>query len=180
MVLSLFPSVVAGVTSISISQHERKIKKSSFIGNVMFLTLCVVCLLVVIIIGKIHLWGGLGFFCCIWSMFASYLPQKCMLNKKRLGQMMMIHLICQWFVIWKKGQELACELKVPLLVDEVSSGKRVCVLRKVGYVLELPLDLPRKLTIPNVSQEKWSKSFGIVSITLAPLLLVLIWDFFWA
>ncbi|PHU11139.1 Cation/calcium exchanger 1 [Capsicum chinense] len=83
----------------------------------------------------------------------------------------------------KKGEELSCEqLRVPLLVnkDDIQSEKKkkiAFVLRKVVYILELPLDIPRKLTIPNVSQEKWSKPFGVVSITLAPLLLILIWDF---
>ncbi|KAL3362709.1 hypothetical protein AABB24_012159 [Solanum stoloniferum] len=173
-------SVVAGITSISISQHGRKIKKSSFIGNVMFLILCVVCLLVVIIIGKIHLWGSLGFFFLylvyVCFIFASEMHVRQEEIETDDDDSFDLPMVCDM----KKGQELSCELKVPLLVDkghEVQSAK-FCVLRKVGYVLELPLDLPRKLTIPNVSQEKWSKSFGIVSITLAPLLLVLIWDFF--
>lgn len=178
-------SVVAGITSISISQHGRKINKSSFIGNVMFLILCVVCLLVVIIIGKIHLWGALGFF-FLYIVYVCYIffsemyvrDDKCsenMIDDDSLS----LPMICDMI----KGQELSSELlRVPLLVnkgEEVQSEKEnLCVLRKVVYVLELPLDLPRKLTIPNVSQEKWSRSFGVVSITLAPLLLVHIWDFF--
>ncbi|XP_055822998.1 cation/calcium exchanger 1-like [Solanum dulcamara] len=178
-------SVVAGITSISISQHGRKIKKSSFIGNVMFLILCVVCLLVVIIIGKIHLWGALALFVlylvyvCFIFVMEMYVQEEKYSNyddNDDGDKELVLPMVCDM----KKGQELSCELlRVPLLMDksEVQSGK-FCVLRKVGYVLELPLDLPRKLTIPNVSQEKWSKSFGIVSITLAPLLLVLIWDFF--
>ncbi|KAJ8562123.1 hypothetical protein K7X08_011414 [Anisodus acutangulus] len=180
-------SVVAGITSISISQHERKIKKSSFIGNVMFLILCVVCLLVVIVIGKIHLWGALALFflyfvyvCFIFVSEMYFREEKC-LNSADIviDDSLDLPIICNM----KKAQELSYELRVPLLVNkgEMQSGKQrenFYVLRKIGYVLELPLDLPRKLTIPNVSQEKWSKSFAIVSITLAPLLLVLIWDFF--
>ncbi|KAK4337594.1 hypothetical protein RND71_042081 [Anisodus tanguticus] len=180
-------SVVAGITSISISQHERKIKKSSFIGNVMFLILCVVCLLVVIVIGKIHLWGALAFFflyfvyvCFIFVSEMYVREEKCLDSADIvIDDSLDLPIICNM----KKAQELSYELRVPLLVNkgEMQSGKQreiFYVLRKVGYVLELPLDLPRKLTIPNVSQEKWSKSFAIVSITLAPLLLVLIWDFF--
>ncbi|MCD7456553.1 hypothetical protein HAX54_032141 [Datura stramonium] len=184
-------SVVAGITSISISQHGRKIKKSSFVGNVMFLILCVCCLLVVVIIGKIHLWGALAFFflyfvyvCFIFVSEMYVRGEKC-LNSVEVeidddgADSLDLPMVCDM----KRSSQ---ELRVPLLVnikgeEEVQSEKQreiVCVLRKVGYVLELPLDLPRKLTIPNVSQEKWSKSFGIVSITLAPLLLVLIWDFF--
>ncbi|KAL2482832.1 Cation/calcium exchanger 1 [Forsythia ovata] len=45
------------------------------------------------------------------------------------------------------------------------------------YILELPLYLPRRLTIPLVSQEKWCKPFAVLSITLDPLLFALIWGF---
>ncbi|KAL0453368.1 UNVERIFIED_CONTAM: Cation/calcium exchanger 1 [Sesamum latifolium] len=39
------------------------------------------------------------------------------------------------------------------------------------YVLELPLYLPRRLTIPDISEGKWSKPFAISSASLAPILL---------
>ncbi|CAN4084325.1 unnamed protein product [Withania somnifera] len=179
-------SVVAGITSISISQHGRKINKSSFVGNVMFLILCAVCLLIVIVIGRINLWGALGFFLlyvvyvCFILVSEMYVRGEKLLDSAETmvdDDSLDLPMVCDM----KKGQEL--ELRVPLLVNKggVQSEKQreiVCVLKKVGYVLELPLDLPRKLTIPNVSQDKWSKSFGVVSIMLAPLLLVLIWDFF--
>ncbi|XP_016505161.2 cation/calcium exchanger 1 [Nicotiana tabacum] len=180
-------SVVAGITSISISQYGRKIKKSSFIGNVVFLNLCFICLLVIIFLGKIHLWGALAFF-FLYLVYVCYVfiseiyvrEEKCLDSAETLiDDSLVLPTTCDM----KKHQELSCGLRVPLLVNkgEIQSEKHrknVCVLRKVGYVLEMPLDLPRKLTIPNVSEEKWSKLFGIVSITLAPLLLVLIWDFF--
>ncbi|XP_059288197.1 cation/calcium exchanger 1-like [Lycium ferocissimum] len=180
-------SVVAGITSISISQHGRKIKKASFMRNVLFLILCVVCLLVVIIIGKIHLWGALAFFflyplyvCFIFVSEMYVREEKCLdTAETATDELLVLPIVYDM----QKAQELSCELRVPLLMNkgEIQSEKQreiVCVLRKIGYVLELPLDLPRKLTIPNVSQENWSKTFAVVSITLAPLLLVLIWDFF--
>ncbi|KAM3220761.1 cation/calcium exchanger 1 isoform X2 [Capsicum annuum] len=182
-------SVVAGITSISISKYDRKIKKSSFIRNVLFLILCVVCLLVVIVIGKIHLWGALAFFflyvvyiCCIFlsEMYVRGEEKYSNCEEGMIDDYMLdLPMVCDM----KKGEELSCEqLRVPLLVnkDDIQSEKQkkiAFVLRKVVYILELPLDIPRKLTIPNVSQEKWSKPFGVVSITLAPLLLILIWDF---
>ncbi|OVA11554.1 Sodium/calcium exchanger membrane region [Macleaya cordata] len=44
------------------------------------------------------------------------------------------------------------------------------------YVIELPLYLPRRMTIHVVSEERWSKSFAVISVTLAPLLLVVLWN----
>lgn len=49
--------------------------------------------------------------------------------------------------------------------------------KTLSYILELPFYLPRRLTIPLVSQEKWSKPFAVVSITLDPLLFSLFWGF---
>ena len=40
---------------------------------------------------------------------------------------------------------------------------------KIVHVLELPLTLPRRLTIPVVSEESWSKPYAVLSVTLAPL-----------
>ncbi|KAJ8573987.1 hypothetical protein K7X08_010498 [Anisodus acutangulus] len=37
-------------------------------------------------------------------------------------------------------------------------------------VLELPLSLPRRLTILVVSEESWSKPMAVISVTLAPIL----------
>ncbi|KAI3869617.1 hypothetical protein MKX03_011814 [Papaver bracteatum] len=43
------------------------------------------------------------------------------------------------------------------------------------YIIELPIYLPRRMTIPVVSEERWSKFFGVISVALAPLLLVVLW-----
>ncbi|KAI3989854.1 hypothetical protein MKX01_040824 [Papaver californicum] len=43
------------------------------------------------------------------------------------------------------------------------------------YIIELPIYLPRRMTIPVVSEERWSKFFGVISVALAPILLVALW-----
>ncbi|KAK8698211.1 hypothetical protein V6N13_114337 [Hibiscus sabdariffa] len=40
----------------------------------------------------------------------------------------------------------------------------------------MPIYLPRRLKIPIACQDRWSKPIAVVSITLAPILLSILWD----
>lgn len=42
--------------------------------------------------------------------------------------------------------------------------------------MEIPLTVPRKLTIPSVEEDTWSKTYAVASVTLAPLLLASLWS----
>eukprot|EP00898_Chlorokybus_atmophyticus_P004552 jgi/Chlat1/5098/Chrsp33S05114 len=42
------------------------------------------------------------------------------------------------------------------------------------YVVEVPLELPRRLTIPDVTAEKWDQRFAVLSCMGAPLLLAVV------
>ncbi|KAE9619826.1 putative sodium/calcium exchanger membrane region [Lupinus albus] len=90
------------------------------------------------------------------------------------------------------------DLSVPLfigmekgMVDSIENGAedeehdlnikdRCCCLRSsicemFLYVLEMPLYLPRRLTIPVICEERWSKPYAISSVILAPILLSILW-----
>lgn len=43
-------------------------------------------------------------------------------------------------------------------------------------IMDVPLGLPRRLTIPVVEDNRWSRPFAIASATLAPTLLAGVWD----
>jgi sodium/potassium/calcium exchanger 6 len=43
-------------------------------------------------------------------------------------------------------------------------------------LMELPLTVPRRLTIPLVDDETWSKPYAVASAALAPLLLAFLWN----
>ncbi|KAL2534418.1 Cation/calcium exchanger 3 [Abeliophyllum distichum] len=47
---------------------------------------------------------------------------------------------------------------------------------KLCSLLEIPLTLPRKLTIPMVVDVQWSKTYAVASATFAPVLLAFLWN----
>lgn len=152
-------SLVVGIVSISVRNHGIIINKLSFIKNVVFLLMSVSFILLIIIIGKISLWGALCFLCFyLIYMIIVLAPGTCSEEVKT---------------------DRSDDLEAPFLhnrTDEIELP-RSC-LNKILSILELPLELPRKLTIPVVAEGKWSKPIGVTSVTLAPITLALIWDYY--
>eukprot|EP00250_Pteridium_aquilinum_P018136 c23964_g1_i1 orf=334-2559(-) len=50
-----------------------------------------------------------------------------------------------------------------------------CLLMFYKYCIEWPLALPRRLTIPIVEEERWSRKLAISSCVLAPIFVVAVW-----
>ncbi|KAF7819241.1 cation/calcium exchanger 2-like [Senna tora] len=160
--------VVVGVLSISVRHREVRVRKSDFVRDVCFLLLVLLCLLMILITGEINLFGAMGF---------------------TLIYVVYVFVVWVSSTRWKGDTERdANDLNVPLLGD-IEGGdtefglkikKKPCCVRsslclKLLRVLEMPLYLPRRLTIPVVCEERWSKPCAISSVTLAPLLLFALW-----
>ncbi|KAI3799458.1 hypothetical protein L1987_34756 [Smallanthus sonchifolius] len=154
-------TIVVGILSLLIS-HRRKIvivDKPNFIRDVVFLLFSLANLLVVIVIGKLNFWASI--------LFASaYVIYICLVSYMH-------------FITVKKqsipDDDRAHDPGLPLLVrsaDKLVPKKSVVML--ILYVIGLPLYLPRRVTIPMITQEKWSKPFAVVSVVLAPIMLALI------
>ncbi|KAK6131946.1 hypothetical protein DH2020_034316 [Rehmannia glutinosa] len=173
---------VVGIVSISISSRRVTVDKRSFVRDVLFFLFVLGCLLMIIIFGKVSLWFAL----CFASLYFIY-----------IALVSVMHLLCH-----KKERVVSSQfldeigtMGVPLLgyvdeekghISEKDQESRIrwlnidkssfCYLSLLLYVLELPLSLPRKLTIPVVSEENWSKPFATLSATLAPILLAALCD----
>ncbi|XP_077247960.1 cation/calcium exchanger 1-like [Tasmannia lanceolata] len=182
-------SVVVGIISISVSTHQISIHKSSFIRDVCFLLITLCSLLAVLIVRRINIWGALAFSSLyLVYVFIVSITHFCMKNNREVDR------------LDSESSENG-ELVVPLLrsygdrestltenegfSSDVENAKMICSnsnssatswFARVLCFLELPLYLPRRLTIPVICEERWSKLFAVASVTLAPVLLAFLWN----
>lgn len=190
-------SAVVGVISILISPLQIAVDKMSFVRDVTFFLFSLTSLLVILIVGRISLLGSILFasiyfvyVLVVWATHFFY-------NKKEEDNEDDLALnyhqqpetpsaSAKKFVPVLNSIDDLEEAGIPLLgyVDDSQHDQKAVTvheeqnknnllnyLAKLVYLLEFPLYLPRRLTIPVVSQERWSKPYAVISVTLAPLLM---------
>ncbi|URE11746.1 Sodium/calcium exchanger protein [Musa troglodytarum] len=60
--------------------------------------------------------------------------------------------------------------------NEQEAGTSVFSCSKLFLFMEMPLAMPRRLTIPIVEEERWSKPYAVASAFLAPILLAFVFN----
>lgn len=189
-------SSVVGIISIVISPREISVDKLSFIRDVLFFLFTLSSLLLIVFIGEITFWGALCFV-SIYLVYVGMVSASHFLTRKEEEKNPnpvtepVIPVISKSF--YSVSNDDLGELGIPLLgyvdhdekpipVGEISSVDQnqpsflnldpitSFYLGKLLVLLELPLYLPRRLTIPVISEDRWCKPFAVISVTLAPIL----------
>ncbi|XP_061356760.1 cation/calcium exchanger 2-like [Gastrolobium bilobum] len=180
---SFVSCVVVGIVSISIRHRGIRVKKDALIRDVCFLLLVLLCLFIILIAGEINVLGSIGF-CLLYAVYVIAVYVSSTRRKgvcedaesdgdSRHGSDLGVPLLCEM----EKGQidcaangAQECDLNIKKCCCKKFSIRGVLL-----YVLEMPLYLPRRLTIPVVCEERWSKPYAVSSAMLAPLLLSFLW-----
>ncbi|XP_045796158.1 cation/calcium exchanger 2-like [Trifolium pratense] len=183
---SFVSCVVVGIISISVRHKGIRVKKSALIRDVCFLLFVLVCLFTIFISGEINVFVAIGF--CL--MYVVYVGVVYVSSSKRKG-------VCdedaETETDYDDSRNGNCnDLGVPLLgymekgmingaeecefrIEKNCCNEKSSFCRILLYVLNMPLYLPRRLTIPVICEEKWSKLYAVSSAILSPLLLAFLW-----
>ncbi|KAF1877553.1 hypothetical protein Lal_00040269 [Lupinus albus] len=195
--VSFVTCVVVGLVSISIRQRGVHVMKSAFIRDICFLLLVLLCLFSILINGEINLHGAIGFSLLyvvyVVVVYVSSNKWKCInyddddddndddAEKGCSSSHGSNHdLSVPLFIGMEKGMVDSIENGAEDEEHDLNIKDRCCCLRSsicemFLYVLEMPLYLPRRLTIPVICEERWSKPYAISSVILAPILLSILW-----
>uniref|UniRef100_A0A1J3D3R6 Cation/calcium exchanger 2 n=1 Tax=Noccaea caerulescens TaxID=107243 RepID=A0A1J3D3R6_NOCCA len=179
---SFVTCVVVGVISISLHRRRVRVEKYAFIRDICFFCAAIGCLALILVYGKINFWGALGF-CSMYAVYVAFVY-----ISWRIGGE------CQDFDPESVHKRHSLSEPILLRVDvediedgivngdhhngehhNVDDGRRY-YWKLVVWVITLPLYLPRRLTIPVVSEARWSKPTAVASVTFAPVLLSFLWN----
>ncbi|KAJ0974131.1 hypothetical protein J5N97_016096 [Dioscorea zingiberensis] len=173
--------VVVGIINICASglQSNIRIDRSSFIRDVCFFIAVLSSLLAILIAGKITIWGAMAFtslyFIYVSIISATHLCRDKyeelvvpILDTKELDEPVSI----AKEALESTEQQETSTSNCFELNDRAISSYIIWFL----YLIDMPLYLPRRLTIPDITEERWSRPFAVASASIAPLLVATLWN----
>ncbi|CAN6302072.1 unnamed protein product [Urochloa humidicola] len=210
--------VVAGAVSLCVAEKNVQIDRKCFMRDVGFFLVTLVALSVVLIIGKVTVWGAM-IFVSIYAIYAFVVAANEVLRKhaRRLKFDVVTPLLPVRGSFFEQGME-EDESVYSSLLEEDADGEAAQIntslpqwmwashvaiysnhgtrvgsdrplwgwneaeadtsmlnISKLFLFMELPLTIPRRLTIPIVEEDRWSKEYAAASACLAPVLLAFLW-----
>ncbi|XP_074273586.1 cation/calcium exchanger 4-like [Silene latifolia] len=192
--------IVVGVVCLSIAKKKVQIDKKCFIRDVCFLLFTISCLTLIIVIGKVTLLGAIAFlsiYVCyvVFVAFTEVWRKKGSVSKSDSFDLF-LPLVGNPISDENEWDEEE-QSKAPLVGPNPSDlPDSICMnnlrlpvwgwfneeqqskfsFSNLCWLLEMPLNVPRRLTIPIIEEDRWSKMYAIASAFLAPVLLAFLWN----
>ncbi|GLJ18065.1 hypothetical protein SUGI_0318720 [Cryptomeria japonica] len=215
--------VVVGSICLFVDDTGVSIDHFCFVRDISFFLFTLASLYVILTVGKINLWGAVGFV-SIYFVYVFSIAVKEVLRKRSkksdFESMTPLYPVLEsiyvednsfrqplldpesdtslagdseFFPVPTSAPQWMCTKNVSVYADQalvksgeapwplwgwnegIKTSKSCC--RFFLFLLEMPLLLPRRLTIPIVDENRWSRGFAIASAILAPTLLAFLWNF---
>uniref|UniRef100_A0A6V7QY85 Sodium/calcium exchanger membrane region domain-containing protein n=1 Tax=Ananas comosus var. bracteatus TaxID=296719 RepID=A0A6V7QY85_ANACO len=195
--------VVVGIISVCAAdddgaQAPARVDRSCFVRDVCFFVVVLSSLLAILLVGRINVWGAAAFaslyFVYVFVVSATHLCRgksdqllvpilEDRVREDRLDEPAAPALQ----VASKDGRladsaesttaaDTAVRVSAPALSALKLLDTATACIGWLAYAIDMPLYLPRRLTIPDVSQERWRRPFAVASAALAPLLVAALWN----
>lgn len=184
---------VVGIVAISTATRRQAttspVNEASFVRDVIFLILALFFLLMILISGRIYLTVAI----CYVSLYFAYIG---VVSAMHFFSPAMPPSSSEHNNDSNNRYDDDDDIGIPLIIGYVDEEKSIPThnrvinssspddrqvfglrssLRTAVSVLELPLYLPRRITIPVVKEEKWSKATAVSSAILAPAMFAAVW-----
>lgn len=180
--------VVVGVINICVSSSPSsssravRIDRLSFFRDVLFFVAVLSSLFVILLVGRITIWGAV----CFASLYFVYVTVVSFTHfcKEKCHELSA--------PILTGSEELDEPVSSSMIESKHPLANRTTIephssfiemkdlamhyMEWFLYFIDMPLYLPRRLTIPDVSEENWSRNYAVASATLAPVLLATLWN----
>ncbi|KAI9191628.1 hypothetical protein LWI28_011107 [Acer negundo] len=211
--------IVVGTISLSVADKRVQIDRKCFIRDICFFMFTLILLGVILIIGKVTVWGAIAFV-SIYVVYAflvtayeflrksvqavtsllpvrrSLLPHESDEDESDYALLLesdtesnVPHLqnkLPHW--VWTQHLKIySNEALAPFPgsskslwgwnEEEAEIDQQPHSYSKLLSLLEMPLTLLRRLSIPIVEEDRWSKGYGMASASLAPILLAFLWGY---
>lgn len=216
--------VVVGTVSLCIAEKRVQIDQKCFIRDICFFLFTLLSLVLILIVGKVSVWGAAAFV-MIYVVYGFSVAANELLRKhaRRLKLDVVTPLLPVRGSIFSQGSDEDESIYSSLLdvdpsndppqlhtslpqwmwasnvaiysnqssklglgesprplwgwvEDDAESVHPSSACSKLISLLEMPLTLPRRLTIPIVEENRWSKGYAVASAALAPILLAFLWN----
>ncbi|KAG2272040.1 hypothetical protein Bca52824_066595 [Brassica carinata] len=187
------PDVFASIAAF-VGSDKVKLDKKCFIRDLSFFLFSLVSLMVILMVGEVTVRIAVAFV-SIYVVYAFLVAANVILRKHAKSPLIesdsedgpprLLNSLPQW--MWAsnvaiysnhfaRGSSVQDDDRPPWgwIEDGAEAESSFC--NKFTSLLEIPLTVPRKLTIPSVEEDTWSKTYAVASVTLAPLLLASLWS----